>query len=312
MSATKRNLKALGPHPIEGSQAYRDYLNRAAVRNKRSVEVAIKSILRAVKHCALDELTSVHLEHGISMLISDGLSKSYIDRSIRQLRAFLNWAMRNQHIVGNPTEGVVAPRDTSYKEPIVVPEPVLIKVQEYVLTELVVEDVLLWAFLRAGCRLSEPCDVRKRDLTFDPLAKTAHAIVGWKTDDRKIKLPPWAYKYVLAWLDAASAAPEDKLVLYLNGAPLDEKASEDVQTAHMENRTLIARNRLDDWQITATDGDTPSFNPKDMRSTFITKALRANPNNLVEIAKFVGNSPVILTKKYAHLLDQTDFSDQMG
>lgn len=308
---TPQRLNTLPAHPIEGSRAYHEFLNRAKVRNPRAARTALQRILRVVSACKLDELTGVHIEHGISLLIADGYAKSYIDRSIRSLNAFCNWAMRNGYLTGNPCDTVSAPKDNSYVEPVVIGEPLLVKIQEYVLGELTVEDALLWAFLRAGCRVSEPCAVRKRDLTIDPASNTAWAVVGWKTRARKIKLPPWAYKFVVAWLTAQSAAPDDKLLLYLNGRPLDESKSEVEQRKQMETRTLIARTRLDAWQRTAT-GEAPTFSPKDMRSTFITKALRANPSKLVEIAKFVGNSPQVLTERYAHLLDQTDFSDQMG
>lgn len=307
----KQSLKNLGPHPIEGTQAFKDYINRPAIRNKRASLVALQRILRVVKHCSLDELTEVHVEHGVGILIGDGYAISYIDRSVRALRAFLNWAMRNRFVIGNAADGAPVPKDHNYTEPVVVPEPLLAKVQEHILANCTVEDVLMWAFLRAGCRISEPCAVRKGKLLIDPLAKLAYAIVGWKTAERKIKLPPWSYRHVAGWLDANSAADDEKLVLYLNGTPLDAEADEDTQTRQMDCRTMSASRRIDNFQTLALATD-PAFNPKDMRSTFITKALRANPTQIAEIAKFVGNTPDILLKKYAHLFNQTDFSDQMG
>ena len=306
MPVIPQRLKNLKPHPIESSTAYAEFLSRAKVRNERAVRTALQRILRTVQPCKLDELTGVHIEHGIALLLGDGYAKSYVDRSIRALNSFCNWAMKNQFLTGNPCESVSTPEDNDYSEPVVISEPLLVKLQDYIVANLTVEDVLLWAFLRAGCRVSEPCAVRKKDLTIDPASQVAHAIVGWKTKARKIKLPPWSYKFVVAWLSANSAADDDKLVLYLKGLKLDPNAPEREQRKQMEART-----RLDDWQLTAT-GEEATFSPKDMRSTFITKALRANPSKLVEIAKFVGNSPLVLTKRYAHLLDQTDFSDQMG
>jgi site-specific recombinase XerC len=306
----KQRLDDLNPHPIERTTAFHEYISRNKLRNKRSLECALKRILRVVKHCTLDELTGVHIEHGISILTSDGYSRAYIDRSIRALRSFLNWSMKNRFVIGNATEGVVPPRDRSYSEPVVVPEPTLTKIQEHVLANCTVEDVLLWAFLRAGCRISEPCAVRKKNLMIDPASKTAYAIVGWKTDERKIKLPMWSYRYVLGWLTTNAAVEDDHLVLFLKGTALDLSIPENDQRRQMDHRTLIARDRINDFQTLATGERT--FSPKDMRSTFITKALRANPNKVAEIAKFVGNTPDILIKNYAHLFDQTDFSDQMG
>lgn len=303
-------LSKMQPHPIERTTAYTNFVSRPGVRNPRALRTALQRMLRSCAPAAIDELSGIHLEHGVGVLIGEGYSFSYIDRSMRALKAFYNWALRNGLCTSNPCEGVAVPKSREGSDPIVVPEPLLAKCQGWLVAEGngSVEDILMWAFFRAGCRVSEPCAVRKRHISIDPSNKTWTCWVGWKTKPRKIKMPQWAYRYAEA-ICASKAEPND-LVLYLKGTRLDDSLSDEDQTRQIEVRTKNARVRLDEIQRVAL-GEI-HFNPKDMRSTFATVALRANPMQWLEVAQHLGHSPQVLMDKYAALLRSADFSSVMG
>lgn len=296
-----RNMKK---HPIEESEAFREYLSRSSVRDPDTIERSLSRFFRETAPCRLEELTYIHIEHGLQRLMGYGYETSYINKLFMQVRGFLAWCVNADYLVKNPAFKVRPPRLETDPNIVVVDNDFIKQMTDYIRSHGTAEQCVLWGALRMGARISEPCMAKLSDIRIDMTQHCAFLKCAMKTKTRWAKQPRWTLPYYVALLKAGE---EDlsKPLLYLNGQPLTRINAHGKEVSNHGARTLIARRWLQET-AKAVVGDTP-FKPKDMRSSFISRECAEDPNQILMIAEQVGNSIQVIQNKYLKNLRAKEF-----
>lgn len=288
-------------HIIETHEAFREFLNRAKLRDPASMHRALIRFFREMAQCELEEVTALHIDHTIQRLSSQGYTMQYVRRLGASALAFLAWANALGYISKNVGLSVVLPNPTNYFMPVEVDVEYTRKLRKYVVKSGDVNDIILVGSMLAGARLSEPCTAVIRDVSLDEEARVPFVWFGTKTTHRRAQLPEWAFDAVVAATLGASGV-DNALLLEFEGTPKywnpewDTPGFANVRKQVMTARSDRARIRLEQLQMACIREKV--FTPKDLRSTIITRNIRANPNGIVDLARQVGSSVDMITRKY--------------
>ena len=295
--------RSLPPHPIEKSEAYKEYVSQPGLRDSDSVERSLTRFLRELAPCSLKELTSIHINHGLQRLYGLGYNPSYIKKLFMQARGFFAWCVGMNFLTKNPAFGLKLPRIENPPEVVVIDPEILERMHKHFRENGTIEQQLLWGALRMGARISEPCCATIGDVRLDHTNQCAFVCFRTKTKPRWAKQPRWTFPLYKQRLQE-EPNPEAPL-LELGGCALRRMDRQGKLVFNIDARTIKARAWIEEAEQLLFGRD--HMKPKDMRSTFISMELERDPTKILVIADQVGNSAQVIQTSYLKHLQVAEF-----
>ncbi len=213
-----------------------------------------------------------------------GLAAATLARRLASIKSLFAFALRQQHCVDNPAQGIRGPK-LGKRLPKTVPQEQTTQLLKETNRPYDERELALLALLYGcGLRVSEVVGINLGDLTLQAGFNTVR-VVGKGNKERIVPLPEVAVELVQTWLHERASLLPNHHALFLNrfGKRLNVRSVQRM----LKDRAL-------------TTGADVSITPHRLRHSFATDML-AGGANLRTIQKMMGHASLTTTEHYTHI-----------